>query len=151
MALIALIALLGPLIAPTDPYDLATVSIMDSRLAPGEAMMDGRAAWLGTDGLGRDMLSAMIYGLRISLGVGIGSGAIAMLIGCSLGLAAAYYGGRVDTLMMRVVDIQLSFPAILVALILLAVLGKGIDKIIVALVAVQWAYYARTIRGSALV
>jgi peptide/nickel transport system permease protein len=93
----------------------------------------------------------MIYGLRISLGVGIGSGAIAMLIGCSLGLAAAYYGGRVDTLIMRVVDIQLSFPAILVALILLAVLGKGIDKIIVALVAVQWAYYARTIRGSALV
>ncbi|EDP63103.1 binding-protein-dependent transport systems inner membrane component [alpha proteobacterium BAL199] len=151
VALIALIALLGPLIAPTDPYDLATVSIMDSRLAPGEAMMDGRAAWLGTDGLGRDMLSAMIYGLRISLGVGIGSGAIAMLIGCSLGLAAAYYGGRVDTLIMRVVDIQLSFPAILVALILLAVLGKGIDKIIVALVAVQWAYYARTIRGSALV
>lgn len=151
VAVIAAVALLGPWIAPTDPYDLATVSILDSRLQPGESMMDGTVALLGTDGLGRDMLSAMIYGLRISLGVGIGSGVIAMLIGCSLGLVAAYYGGRVDTVIMRVVDIQLSFPAILVALILLAVLGKGIDKIIVALVAVQWAYYARTIRGSALV
>ncbi|GHD58615.1 ABC transporter permease [Thalassobaculum fulvum] len=151
VGVIALIALLGPWIAPTDPYDLATVSILDSRLEPGEAMMSGTTAWLGTDGLGRDMLSAMIYGLRISLGVGIGSGLIAMLIGCSLGLVAAYYGGRADTLIMRVVDIQLSFPAILVALILLAVLGKGIDKIIVSLVVVQWAYYARTIRGSALV
>ncbi len=151
VGIIALIALFGPWIAPTDPYDLATVSILDARLEPGEAMMNGATAWLGTDGLGRDMLSAMIYGLRISLGVGIGSGVIAMLIGCSLGLMAAFYGGRVDTLIMRVVDIQLSFPAILVALILLAVLGKGIDKIIVSLVVVQWAYYARTIRGSALV
>lgn len=151
VGIIAVIALLGPWISPTDPYDLATVSILDARLAPGEEMMDGTVAWLGTDGLGRDMLSAMIHGLRISLGVGIGSGVIAMTIGCSLGLMAAYYGGRVDTLIMRIVDIQLSFPAILVALILLAVLGKGIDKIIVSLVVVQWAYYARTIRGSALV
>ncbi|WP_193170260.1 ABC transporter permease [Nisaea nitritireducens] len=149
--LVVLIALFGPLIAPTDPYDLASVTFMDNKLAPGEQMGSGVTALLGTDGLGRDMVSAMIYGLRISLGVGIGSGIIALLIGVTFGLCAAYFGGKVDTVIMRIVDIQLSFPAILVALVLLATLGKGVDKIIAALVVVQWAYYARTVRGSALV
>jgi peptide/nickel transport system permease protein len=107
--------------------------------------------WLGSDDQGRDMLSGIFYGLRISLGVGIASTAIALLIGTTLGLIAAYVGGRVETLIMRVVDIQLSFPAILVALILLAVLGHGTGKIVTALVTVQWAYYARTVRGTALV
>ena len=148
---ITLVAIFAPVLAPTDPYDLASVSIMDSRLEPGQAMMSGTVAHLGTDGAGRDMVSAMIYGLRISLGVGIGSGVIAMVIGISLGLFSAYAGGRVDSVIMRIVDIQLSFPAILVALILLVTLGKGVDKTIIALVFVQWAYYARTIRGSALV
>ena len=68
----------------------------------------------------------------------------------SVGLLAAYFGGRVDSVIMRIVDIQLSFPAILVALILISIMGKGVDKVIIALVAVQWAYYARTVRGSAL-
>ncbi|MEQ8332876.1 ABC transporter permease [Nisaea sp.] len=149
--MVGLIALFGPLIAPTDPYDLASVTFMDNLLLPGEQMGSGVTAMLGTDGLGRDMVSAMIYGLRISLGVGIGSGIIALLIGVTFGLCAAYFGGTVDTVIMRVVDIQLSFPAILVALVLLATLGKGVDKIIIALVVVQWAYYARTVRGSALV
>ena len=148
---IALLAIMAPFIAPTDPYDLATVSVLDSRLAPGEAMMNGTIAHLGTDGAGRDMVSAMIYGLRISLGVGIGSGLIAMLIGISFGLLSAYAGGNIDSIFMRIVDIQLSFPAILVALVLLVTLGKGVDKTIIALVVVQWAYYARTIRGTALV
>lgn len=151
VVLVLFVAILGPLLAPTDPYDLASVSIMDNRLAPGEKMMTGQVAWLGTDDAGRDLLSAMIYGVRISLTVGIGSGIIAMVLGGAVGLIAAFYGGRTDALIMRVVDIQLSFPAILIALILLAVLGKGIDKIIFALVTVQWAYYARTIRGTALV
>lgn len=151
ISLITLVAIFAPLLAPTDPYDLASVSIMDGRLAPGEAMMTGTTAHLGTDGAGRDMVSAMIYGLRISLGVGIGSGVIAMIIGISVGLFSAYAGGRVDSVVMRIVDIQLSFPAILVALILLVTLGKGVDKTIIALVVVQWAYYARTIRGTALV
>lgn len=149
--IILLIAILAPWISPTNPYDLATVDILDSRLAPGTEMMNGKTAWLGTDGLGRDMVSAMFYGLRISLGVGVSSGIIALCIGVCVGLASAYFGGRVDSIIMRIVDLQLSFPAILIALVLLATLGKGIDKIIIALVVVQWAYYARTVRGSALV
>ena len=148
---IILLAVFAPLLTPTDPYDLTSVTILDSRLAPGEAMGSGTVAYLGTDGAGRDMVSAMIYGLRISLGVGIGSGIIAMLIGISFGLLSAYAGGRIDALFMRIVDIQLSFPAILVALVLLVTLGKGVDKTLIALVVVQWAYYARTIRGTALV
>jgi peptide/nickel transport system permease protein len=149
--IILMIAILAPWISPTNPYDLATVEILDSRLAPGSEMMNGTTAWLGTDGLGRDMLSAMFYGLRISLGVGVASGVFALCIGVCVGLASAYFGGRVDTVIMRIVDLQLSFPAILIALVLLATLGKGVDKIIVALIVVQWAYYARTVRGSALV
>ena len=125
---IVLLAIFAPLLTPTDPYDLTSVTILDSRLAPGEKMMSGTVAYLGTDGAGRDMVSAMIYGLRISLGVGIGSGIIAMLIGISFGLLSAYAGGRIDALFMRIVDIQLSFPAILVALVLLVTLGKGVDK-----------------------
>ncbi|MPY74139.1 MAG: ABC transporter permease subunit [Alphaproteobacteria bacterium] len=149
--IIVLIAILAPWISPTNPYDLATVDILDSRLPPGESMMTGTVAWLGTDGLGRDMVSAMFYGLRISLGVGAASGLVALCIGVCVGLASAYFGGRVDTVIMRIVDLQLSFPAILIALVLLATLGKGVDKIIIALIVVQWAYYARTVRGSALV
>jgi len=151
LSIIIFIAVFAPLISPQNPYDLAQVSILDSKLEPGSESMDGAIFWLGTDGAGRDLLSAMFYGLRISLGVGVMSGVIAMCIGAAIGLAAAYFGGRVDSIIMRVVDIQLSFPAILVALIFLALFGKGVDKIIIALVIVQWAYYARTVRGSAIV
>lgn len=148
---IIFIAVFAHWISPTDPYDLAKVSILDSKLEPGTVSLDGVTFWLGTDTAGRDLLSSIFYGLRISLGVGVMSGLIALCVGSSIGLMAAYYGGYVDTLIMRIVDIQLSFPAILVALILISVLGKGVDKIIIALVLVQWAYYARTVRGSALV
>ncbi len=148
---ILFIAIFAPLISPTNPYDLAQVSILDSKLPPGAESYEGLTFWLGTDGAGRDLVSAIFYGLRISLGVGVMSGIIALCFGALYGLTAAYFGGRADTFLMRVVDIQLSFPAILVALILLAVLGKGVDKIVIALVIAQWAYYARTVRGSALV
>ena len=151
LVLIAASAIFAPLIAPTNPYDLATVSILDGRLAPGEEMFDGTIAWLGTDGAGRDVLSAILYGLRTSLIVAISSAAIALTIGLSVGLTAAFYGGRLDAFMMRIVDIQLSFPAILVALVLLALLGKGVDKVIIALAIVQWALYARTVRAAAMV
>ena len=149
--LILFIAIFAPLISPFDPYDLATVDIMDSRLAPGTQNFSGQVFWLGTDGAGRDMLSAIFYGLRISLGVGAFSGLIALIIGAAIGLSAAYFGGRFETLAMRIVDIQLSFPSILMALIILAIFGKGVEKTILALVLVQWAYYARAARASALV
>ena len=138
------IALFAPWISPQNPYDLAKLDLLDARLEPGGKYL------LGTDGQGRDMLSAIFYGLRVSLLVGVVSGLIALTIGGLLGVVAAYAGGRFEALLMRVVDIQLGFPAILVALILIAVLGKGVDKIIIALVCVQWAYYARTARSAAL-
>jgi len=144
-------ALFAPWISPQNPYDLAQLDIMDGRLAPGEESGDGKMVfWLGTDDQGRDMVSAILYGLRMSLTVGAASAILALAIGTAVGMVAAYAGGAVDAIAMRIVDIQLSFPAILIALILIAVLGKGVDKVVIALVAVQWAYYARTVRGSAL-
>ena len=113
-------AVLAPFLAPTNPYDLKVVSILDSRLSPGDSMFNGNVAWLGTDGAGRDVLSAIIYGLRTSLIVAICSALIALTIG-------------------------------LIALVLLALLGKGIDKVIIALAIVQWAIYARTVRAAAIV
>jgi len=151
LLVIVFLALFAPLLAPQNPYDLAKVTVLDARLAPGERGSAGFAMWLGADGAGRDMWSAMLYGLRISLGVGVASGVIALAIGTAIGLAAAYRGGWLDALIMRLVDLQLSFPAILVALILVAILGRGADKVMIALILVQWAYYARTVRGSALV
>jgi peptide/nickel transport system permease protein len=151
-ALILAAAMLAPLLSPQNPYDLAQLDVMDSRLPPLARAADGKLVYLlGTDDQGRDMLSAILYGLRISIGVGVTATLCALALGTTLGLAAAFFGGRLDAVLMRVADIQLSFPAILIALVLLAVLGQGVDKIIVALVAVQWAYYARTVRGSALV
>ncbi len=152
LLMIVFVAVFAPVIAPQDPYDLTQIDILDSKMPPGSDRWDGEVTyWLGTDGQGRDMLSAIMYGLRTSLSVGIMSGFFALVIGTAAGLIAAYVGGRTETLIMRLVDLQLSFPAILVALILLAVLGRGVDKVILALIIVQWAYYARTARGAALV
>jgi peptide/nickel transport system permease protein len=151
LALVVLAAVFAPLISPQNPYDLAQLDVMDSRLPPGSPAPNGGTFWLGTDDQGRDMLSAIFYGLRISLAVGVISTVCALIIGLFMGLTAAYFGGRFETLVMRIVDIQLSFPAILIALILIAVLGQGTGKVITALVTVQWAYYARTVRSAALV
>ena len=152
LILIILVAVFAPLVSPQNPYDLAQLDITDARLEPGTKATSGTLTyWLGTDDQGRDMLSGLFYGLRTSIGVGVIATVIALAIGMTLGLTAAFAGGKIDALIMRIADIQLSFPAILIALILLALLGQGVDKIIVALVAVQWAYYARTVRGAALV
>ena len=151
LVILVLAAVFAPLIAPQNPYDLSQLDIMDGRLAPGSEAMDGSVYFLGTDTQGRDMLSAILYGLRISLGVGVLSALIASVLGASLGLTAAYAGGRVETVIMRLVDLQLSFPVILVAMMILAVLGKGIGNVILALVIVEWATYARAARGAALV
>jgi len=151
-ALIILIALilLAPFAAPQNPYDLASLDIMDGRLAPGADSFSGITYWLGTDDQGRDMASAILYGLRISLIVGLSAVTLATVIGSLIGLIAAYAGGLIDALLMRLVDFILGFPSILVALVLLAVMGRGVDKVILALVMVQWAHYARIMRSRAL-
>lgn len=148
--LILLAAVGAPWLSMQNPYDLSQLDIMDARLPPGSQSGDGRTFLIGSDEQGRDLLSAILYGLRISLGVGVVSTLIAVSLGLIVGLIGAYKGGRWDSVIMRIVDIQLSFPAILIALILLAVLGQGVGKIIAALVTVQWAYYARTVRAAAL-
>lgn len=151
LAVLVLVVLFAPFLAPQNPYDLLALDIMDGRLAPGSTNFDETITyWLGTDSQGRDMLSAILYGLRISMLVGLTAVALSVLIGVTLGLLAAFRGGWVDTAVMRAVDFILGFPTILVALVLLAVVGRGIDKVIIALVVVQWAHYARIMRGRAL-
>jgi peptide/nickel transport system permease protein len=151
LLLIVGIAALAPWIVYQNPYDLMQLNVLDARLPPGTENVDGGYTyWLGTDGQGRDLLSAIIYGLRISLWVGIGSALIAAVLGTMLGLLSAYAGGWVDALLMRLVDLLLSFPVILMALMILAWLGKGVGNVMLTLVVLEWAYYARTARGQAL-
>jgi peptide/nickel transport system permease protein len=138
-------------VAPHNPFDLKTLNLLDAFTPPSWTAKGNPTYLLGTDDQGRDMLSGILYGLRISLGVGVISTLVALAIGMGVGLAAGYAGGWIDAVIMRIVDLQLSFPSILIALVLLAVLGQGVDKIVIALVTVQWAYYARTVRGTALV
>ena len=144
-------ALLAPEISPQNPYDLAQLNIMDSRLAPGSSSIDQALVYhLGTDDQGRDILSGILYGLRVSLTVSLLATLVAMAIGVIVGIYAAWKGGKTQAFLMRLVDLQLSFPSILVALMLMASFGRGVDKVVLALVIVQWAYYARTVRGTAL-
>ncbi|GAB1578714.1 ABC transporter permease [Bordetella petrii] len=151
-AVLILAAALAPWITPQNPYDLLQLDVLDARLPPGSENGLGTYVYLlGTDGQGRDLYSGILYGLRISLMVGVGSALIAGVVGTLMGLLAAYAGGRVDALIMRVVDLLLSFPSILVAMMILAYLGKGVGNVVLTLVILEWAYYARTARGQALV
>ena len=155
-------ALFAPWIAPHRPFDLATITVLDANLPP--AWIDGGDPrfLFGTDNQGRDILSTIIYGMRISIGVGLLSVMLAMSIGVTLGLMAGYYGGRVDSVIMRIADVQLTFPAILTALLVDGVLGVllnhrgggGLGKVGILVVAIGlsfWVQYARTVRGSTLV
>jgi peptide/nickel transport system permease protein len=153
-------ALLADLIAPHNPFDLAALELAHMRLPP--AWMDGGLPTylLGTDAQGRDMLSALLYGARISLVVGVVSVALSVLIGVSLGLLAGYLGGRIDGLIMRLCDVMLSFPAILVALLVAglgrAVLpdasqGAALFVVVMSISLTGWVQYARTVRGCTLV
>jgi peptide/nickel transport system permease protein len=143
------LALMAPWVAPQNPYDLATLSLSDARRVPGFVGTGGYTHWLGTDAQGRDVWSAILYGLRISLQIGVIAGTIAFTLGASLGAMAAFFGGRIEALIMRIIDLQLSFPAILLALVLAAVLGQGKWQLIAALVTAQYAYFARTAHGAA--
>lgn len=146
---IAVVAILAPLITPQDPYDLAHLILRDARRPPGYMGQGGYVHLLGTDAQGRDLLSAIIFGLRISLQMGLLAGAIAFAIGAVLGCVAAYVGGRLESLIMRIVDLQLSFPAILLAFVIAAILGQGKGQLVMALVFAQYAYFARTAHGAA--
>jgi len=143
-AVLCVFALFPSFFSPQNPYDLAQLYLENSFQSPNANFI------LGTDEQGRDIFSAIIYGLRVSLYVGLASTILSVLIGFSLGLISGYYGGWVDTIIMRIADIQLSFPAILIALIIMALWGSGIDKIIIAITIVNWVYYARTARGVVL-
>ena len=159
-ALCLAVALGADLIAPHNPFDLATLELADSMLPPAW-MEGGRAKYLlGTDEQGRDVLSALMYGARISLFVGIASVLLSMAVGVSLGLIAGYLGGRVDAIVMRVCDVMLSFPSILIAL-LIAGVGRAMfpnapeslafGVLILAISQTGWVQYARTVRGSTMV
>ena len=145
-----LVALLAPWISPQNPYDLMVLDIMDGLLPPLSKLGNGTTAWLGTDALGRDILSSVMYGLRISLFVAFVAVTIGTIIGVILGLLAAINGGWVETIIMRAVDLKVSFPGILLSLMLLAIFGTGVDKIIYALIIGVWASKARLTRSSAL-
>jgi len=145
-----LVALLAPWISPQNPYDLMVLDIMDGLLPPLSKLGNGTTAWLGTDALGRDILSSVMYGLRVSLFVAFVAVTIGTIIGVILGLLAAINGGWVETIIMRAVDLKVSFPGILLALMLLAIFGTGVDKIIYALIIGVWASKARLTRSSAL-
>ncbi|MEN9779301.1 MAG: ABC transporter permease [Burkholderiaceae bacterium] len=147
-------------IAPHNPFDLATLELSDARLPPAWSAEGSSKYLLGTDDQGRDILSALMYGARISLVVGLVSVALSVMIGVSLGLLAGFRGGWVDTLLMRLCDVMLSFPAILVAL-LIAGVGRALfpnahesvafGVLILSITLTGWVQYARTVRGSTLV
>ena len=156
-----LAALLAPFLAPQNPFDPATLDIMDARLPPAWRA-DGLWKFpLGTDSQGRDVLSTILYGARISLGVSLVANLLAMGIGVSLGLASGYFGGRLDDAIMRLADVQLSFPTILIALLIDGLSRQlmprelhaslAIPLVVVAIALASWVQYARTVRGSTMV
>tara|TARA_B110000196_G_C21059874_1_gene621832 strand:- start:16 stop:897 length:882 start_codon:yes stop_codon:yes gene_type:complete len=146
-----IIIIFGPLFVLQNPYDLSQLNIMDSVMPPFSLSIEEKIFYLGTDDQGRDLLSAIIYGLRISLFVGLVSVAIALVIGSSLGVIGAYFGGIIDSIIMRIADLILGLPSFLIALVFLSILGRGLENVIFALVMSQWATFARVVRGSALV
>lgn len=151
LLLLVFLAVFAPWVAPQDPYDLTRLSVMNSKMPPLSRGTEGMLYLLGSDQQGREMLSVMLYGLRVSLFVAFTSVGIALAIGIALGLLAGFTGGLLDAAIMRVVDVQLGIPAILLAIIVLALLGQGIDKTIAALILTQYAYFTRTVRGAVLV
>jgi peptide/nickel transport system permease protein len=144
------VALLAPWIAPQHPYDQMQLDILDGLLPPGSTLGTGVYSVMGTDALGRDILSAVMYGLRISLFVAFVAVLVGSGIGILLGLLAALKRGWTETIIMRAVDLKISFPGILLALMLLAMFGTGVDKVIFALIIGAWASKARLVRAVAL-
>lgn len=144
------IALLAPVLSPQNPYDQMQLDIMNGLLPPMSQLMDGTVSVLGTDALGRDILSAVLYGMRTSLFVALVTVTAGTIIGVLLGLLAVMRPGWVDAMIMRTVDLTVSFPGVLLALMLLAVFGTGVDKVILALTMGIWASNARLVRAVGL-
>ncbi|WBA14691.1 ABC transporter permease [Salinivibrio proteolyticus] len=158
--LFVLLALFAPLIAPSNPYDLTMIDIMDSELPPAWMEWSDPRFLLGTDNQGRDILSTMIYGLRISLTIGLCAVGLQLLLGTVIGLSAGYFGGRIDSFFMRIADIQLSFSTMMVAIIVSAIFKASFGSefysqyailmLVVIIGVAEWPQYARTIRASVL-
>jgi peptide/nickel transport system permease protein len=150
----------APWVSPHNPFDLATLNLSDARLPPAWVEGGSRNYLLGTDDQGRDILSALFYGARLSLGVGLASVVLSLIVGVGLGVVSGFVGGRLDTFIMRVCDVMLSFPSILVALLINGV-GRAMfpnandslafGVLIIAISLTGWVQYARTVRGSTLV
>ena len=161
LAVCVVAAVFAPWLAPTHPYDLRTLNLLDALAPPAWETGAKAGYWLGTDDQGRDVLSTIMYGARVSLMVGIASVALAVVVGVALGLVAGYVGGRIDAVIMRIADVQLSFPAILIALLINGVVTAvlphqaqgemALAVLILAIAASNWVQYARTVRGSTMV
>ncbi|EDM67737.1 dipeptide transport system permease protein DppC [Moritella sp. PE36] len=153
-------ALAAPLIAPTDPYDITTIDIMDSELPPSWLEEGDERFLLGTDDQGRDILSTMLYGSRLSLTIGFLAVAVQLVLGIVIGLSAGYFGGRIDSFLMRFADVQLSFSTMMVAIIVSAIFKASFGSeffsqyavvmLVVIIGIAEWPQYARTIRASVL-
>lgn len=162
VTMLVLGAVFAPLVAPHDPFNPATLNLMNGFTAPGTPnAFTGDSFLLGTDNQGRDMLSTILYGMRVSLFVGVAAVSLGMVIGVTLGLIAGYCGGWTDTLIMRVADVQLTFPSILVAMLIFGI-AKGITPVeyrdqmaiwvlILAIGLSDWVQFARVVRGATLV
>ncbi len=156
----AICALFAPWVAPHNPFDLTTLELSNARLPPAWSEGGSARFFLGTDDQGRDILSALMYGARISLAVGLASVVLSVLVGVALGLLAGFIGGWLDAFLMRLCDVMLSFPAILVAL-LIAGVGRALfpnaheslafGVLVISISLTGWVQYARTVRGSTLV
>lgn len=150
VVLVLFIALFGPLFAPQNPYDVASLSLTDSYKPPAwEAGGDARFIF-GTDSQGRDIFSSLIYGSRISLFIGVVGTLLACAVGIALGLISGYFGGKVDAVIMRLADILLSFPDILVALFIMTMFGRGVSKLLVVFTIIGCVTYIRTVRAEVL-
>jgi len=154
-------ALFARWVAPFNPFDLATIDLMDASLPPAWEQGGSAKFWLGTDDQGRDIFSAVIFGMQVSLAIGLASVALSVVMGVGLGLLSGYIGGRLDAFIMRVCDVMLSFPAILVALLIDGVARAILPRdshnelafgvLILAIALSGWVQYARTVRGATLV
>lgn len=161
LLLCVLAAVLAPWVAPQNPFSSADLDLLDAFTPPGEQGISGQRYWLGADDQGRDVLSAIVYGLRMSVLVGLAAVAVSMLIGVGLGLLAGYAGGWIDALIMRLADVQLTFPVLLVALLIFGITRSVLPEayrdeaaayiIILAIALSDWVQYARTVRGAVMV